>query len=208
MLCKRIIKIIIPITVLLLGVLGINEYNKYKDEQLIDRIRKSEYNPRTMVEVKLEEKRLQEEYNNKVQEQIDKIAEYKRSYEYKLREETRSWRLPLGITVDQLHPIKAELSFYSSLPCENGIYGLKTASGIDMKSNTVANNFLSFFTDVYIEGHGMKEVHDTGSPKYFNGYNKFDVYVPRNPGENTSDYYKRVNNMGRYYAQAYIIKEN
>ena len=48
MLCKRIIKIIIPITVLLLlGVLGINEYNKYKDEQLIDRIRKSEYNPKT-----------------------------------------------------------------------------------------------------------------------------------------------------------------
>ena len=97
MLCKRIIKIIIPITVLLLGVLGINEYNKYKDEQLIDRIRKSEYNPKTMIEVKLEEKRIQEEYDNKVQEEVNKIAEYKRSYEYKLREETKG--SPLHVTV-------------------------------------------------------------------------------------------------------------
>lgn len=75
-----------------------------------------------------------------------------------------------------------------------------------MRSNTVANNFLPFFTDVYIEGYGMKEVHDTGSPRYFNASNKFDVYVPRNPGENDSNYFRRVNSYGRKIVQGYIIK--
>ena len=201
-------KIIMPITVLLLGISGINAYNKYKDEQLIDKMIKLGYSPKAMIDAKIEEEQLKEEYDNKIQEQINKIAEYKRSDEYKLREETSEWRLPLGITVDQLHPIEAKISFYSSLPCENGIYGLKTASGVDMQENTVANNFLPFFTNVYIEGYGMKEVHDTGSPKYFNTYDKFDIYVPRNPGENDSDYYKRVNDMGRQVKKAYIIKEN
>ena len=199
-------KIIIPTIIALLGAYGINTYKQYENNQETYRLAKLGYQPKTIIEARLEEKRKQEEYNNMIQEQINKIVEYKNSYEYQLREETREWRLPLGIDIDQLQPIKAELSFYSSLPCENGIYGLKTASGIDMKSNTVANNFLPFFTDVYIEGHGMKEVHDTGSPKYFNASNKFDVYVPRNMGENDNDYYKRVNNMGRYYVDAYIIK--
>lgn len=202
-------KLIIPITIVsLLGitVISVNSYNNYQNEKLIDKLIELGYKPKDMIESKLEEKRIQEEYNNKVQERINKIAEYKRSEEYKIREETRNWRLPLGITVDQLQPIQAKLSFYTSLPSENGIYGLKTASGIDMREDTVANNFLQFFTDVYIEGYGLKEVHDTGSPKYFNTYNKFDVYIPRNPGESDSDYHRRVNNMGRQTRQAYIIK--
>ena len=205
---KKITKPII-ITTMLLGttVLGLNSYNKHQDDLLIDKIKK-EYNPSAMIETKLEEKRKQEEFDNKVQKQMEVIVEYIGSDEYKLREETRRWRLPLGITVDQLQPIKAELSFYSDLACENGAYGLKTASGTDMQDNTVANNFLPFFTNVYIEGYGMKEVHDTGSPKYFNAYNKFDVYVPRIPGENDTEYYNRTNAKGRHYKQAYIIKES
>ena len=51
-------RIIIPTAVILgLTTFAINEYKDYQNEQLIDRIRKSEYNPQTMLEVKLEEKR-------------------------------------------------------------------------------------------------------------------------------------------------------
>ena len=50
-------RIIIPTAVILgLTTFAINEYKDYQNEQLIDRIRKSEYNPQTMLEVKLEEK--------------------------------------------------------------------------------------------------------------------------------------------------------
>ncbi len=46
-------KVIIPVTVMLgMTVFGIKEYNDYQNKQLINRIRKSEYNPQTMIEVK------------------------------------------------------------------------------------------------------------------------------------------------------------
>ena len=205
MLCKRIIKIIIPITVLLLGVLGINEYNKYKDEQLIDRIRKSEYNPKTMIEVKLEEKRIQEEYNNKVQEEVNKIAEYKRSYEYKLREETRSWRLPLGISVDQLQLRTFKNTAYSSLPEENGGYTV-TCNGEPLVGNIVANNTLPQGTRIYMNGK-IYRVADRGSSR-FNNPNRLDVLVQRLPGEDIDSYRQRVSDYGVKHIQGYIIKES
>ena len=205
MLCKRIIKIIIPITVLLLGVLGINEYNKYKDEQLIDRIRKSEYNPKTMIEVKLEEKRIQEEYDNKVQEEVNKIAEYKRSYEYKLREETRSWRLPLGISVDQLQLRTFKNTAYSSLPEENGGYTV-TCNGEPLVGNIVANNTLPQGTRIYMDGI-IYTVADRGSSR-FNNPNRLDVLVQRLPGEDIDSYRQRVSDYGVKHIQGYIIKES
>ena len=205
MLCKRIIKIIIPITVLLLGVLGINEYNKYKDEQLIDRIRKSGYNPKTMIEVKLEEKRIQEEYDNKVQEEVNKIAEYKRSYEYKLREETRSWRLPLGISVDQLQLRTFKNTAYSSLPEENGGYTV-TCNGEPLVGNIVANNTLPQGTRIYMNGK-IYRVADRGSSR-FNNPNRLDVLVERLPGEDVNSYRQRVSDYGVKYTQGYIIKES
>ena len=201
---KSIMKIVIPIAALLLGVLAINKYNKYKDEQLIDRIMKSEYNPRTMIKIKLEEKRQQEEYNNKVQEQINKIAEYKRSEEYKLREETRSWRLPLGITVDQLQPMTFKNTAYSSLPEENGGYTV-TCNGEPLVGNIVANNILSQGTRIYMDGE-IYTVADRGSSR-FNNPNRLDVLVERLPGENINSYKQRVSDYGVKYVQGYIIKE-
>ena len=207
MLCKRknIIKIIIPITILLLGVLGVNKYNEYENEKLIDRIRKSEYNPRSMIEVKLEEKRLQEEYDNKVREQINKIAEYKRSDEYKLREETRSWRLPLGITVNQLQPRIFKNTAYSSLPEENGGYTV-TCNGEPLVGNIVANNTLPQGTRIYMNGK-IYRVADRGSSR-FNNPNRLDVLVQKLSGEDIDSYRQRVSDYGVKYTQGYIIKEN
>lgn len=205
---KKITKPII-ITTMLLGttVLGLNSYNKHQDDLLIDKIKK-EYNPKTMIETKLEEKRQQEEFNNKIQKQKEELVEYIGSDEYKLREETRSWRLPRGISIDQLQPIMMEISYYSDLAIENSKYGNITATGKTLQNGMIANNHLDFGTNVYIEGEGMKVVEDRGSDKYFSTVAACDVFVPRVLGENNTEYFNRVNAKGRHYKQAYIIKES
>ena len=202
-------KVIIPVTVMLgMTVFGIKEYNDYQNKQLINRIRNSEYNPQTMIEVKLQEKRKQEEMDNKIQKQKEELVEYIGSDEYKLREETRSWRLPRGISIDQLQPIMMEISYYSDLAIENSKYGNITATGKTLQNGMIANNYLDFGTNVYIEGEGMKVVEDRGNSKYFSTVAACDVFVPRISGENNAEYFNRVNAKGRHYKQAYIIKES
>lgn len=112
-----------------------------------------------------------------------------------------------GLSIVSLTKITCNISFYSSLACENGTYGLKTASGVNMNSKTVANNHLPFGTNLYIEGYGHKVVHDTGNEKYFKTIHDFDVYVPRLPNEDDMTYYKRVNDMGRKQVVGYIIEK-
>ena len=97
-----------------------------------------------------------------------------------------------------------ELSFYSDLNCENG-YGNLTASGKTLSDGMIANNYLDFGTNVYIDGYGLKVVEDRGSYKYFNAVNKADVFVPRIQGESDSEYYKRVNMLGRKNVDGYIL---
>ena len=204
---KKIIIPIIATTTLLGTALGLNSYNKYKNELLIDRIKK-EYNPKTMIETKLEEKRKQEEFDSKIQKQKEELVEYIGSDEYKLREETRSWRLPRGISIDQLQPIMMEISYYSDLAIENSKYGNITATGKTLQNGMIANNHLDFGTNVYIESEGMKVVEDIGNSKYFSTVAACDVFVPRISGENNTEYFNRVNAKGRHYKQAYIIKES
>ena len=133
------------------------------------------------------------------------LNEYKNSEEYKLFKVREDLEKELGVDIKKIEPIVCEITYYSSLACENGPYGLKTASGVDMNSKTVANNFLDFGTDLYINGHGHKVVQDTGNKRYFGTVNRFDVYVPRNNNESESSYYNRVNNMGRKTTTGYII---
>lgn len=135
------------------------------------------------------------------------IKDYHNSDEYKMYKLKTKIENETGIKIKELQAITCNITYYSSLACENGKYGLKTASGIMMNGKTVANNFLSFGTDLYINGYGHKVVHDRGSSKHFNTVNRFDVYVPRNSGESDSVYYKRVNNMGRKTVTGYILVE-
>lgn len=207
---KKLDKIII--TAILSGsvlAIGIDTYNKHKSnievEQRIKSIQ-SKYNPRRMLETKLSEIRQQDEFNKSIKEKQQEIVSYLNSDEYKLRESTRHWREPLGISINQLQPITMEISYYSDLNCENG-YGNLTATGKILSPGMIANNHLSFGSKVYIEGEGMKIVEDRGSKKYFPTIASCDVFVPRIKGESDSQYYKRVNNMGRHYKQSYIIKE-
>ena len=198
-------RIIIPTAVILgLTTFAINEYKDYQNEQLIDRIRKSEYNPQTMLEVKLEEIRQKKEMDRKIQEQIDKIAEYKRSEEYKLREETRHWREELGISIDEIKPVTFKTTAYSSLPEENNGYTV-TCNGKPLEGNIVANNTLPQGTKIYLDGE-IYEVGDKGSSRFDNP-NRLDMLIERNPGETDEEYKNRVSEFGVQYIEGYIIKE-
>ena len=197
-------KVIIPAAIMLgITTFGINEYNNYQNEQLIDRIRKSEYNPQTMIEVKLEEKRQQEEMDRKIQEQIDRIAEYKRSDEYKLREETRHWREELGISIDEIEKVKMTVSHYSDLPQHNGGY-VTDVRGNKLTHGTVANNILPLGTNIYMEGE-IYTVNDIGGSN-FNKKNRVDKFVQRLPNESDEEYIKRIWGYGIKNVDAYIIK--
>lgn len=109
-----------------------------------------------------------------------------------------------GFEVGGYSKITFEVSFYSDLNCENG-FGNITATGKTLENGMIANNFLEFGTKVYIEGLGLKTVEDRGSKKYFNAIDKIDVFIPRNHGESDSEYYKRVNNLGRKNIDGYIL---
>ena len=109
-----------------------------------------------------------------------------------------------GVDLIGYSKITFEVSFYSDLNCENG-FGNITATGKTLGDGMIANNFLEFGTKVYIEGLGLKTVEDRGSKKYFNAIDKVDVFVPRINGESDSEYYKRVNNLGRKNIDGYIL---
>ena len=109
-----------------------------------------------------------------------------------------------GIDLIGYSEITFEVSFYSDLNCENG-FGNITATGKTLEGGMIANNFLEFGTKIYIEGLGLKTVEDRGSKKYFNAINKIDVFVPRINGESDSEYYKRVNSLGRKNIDGYIL---
>lgn len=194
-------RIIIPATIMLsITALGIKKYNNYQNEQLIDKVTKSEYNYETMLEAK------QEEINDKnsIAEQIDNAYEDKRSDKYKLIEETKHWREELGISIDEIVPVTFKTTAYTSLPEENGGYET-TCNGEPLEGNIVANNTLPQGTKIYLNGE-IYTVNDRGSSRFDNP-NRIDMLIERNPGETNEEYKNRVSEFGVQYIEGYIIKE-
>lgn len=104
--------------------------------------------------------------------------------------------------------ITFSLTFYSSLPIENGGYADMACGGkiADVKKVIyVANNVYPCGTKIYLEGYGVMTVQDRGG-KGFNSKTRLDVLIPRNAGESDKDYFKRVNDKGRPSVRGYIIK--
>lgn len=153
---------------------------------------------------KVENKQL-ENVDNEVQEQEKNKQEEKEEVKDYTSRTIEELRQKTGLDVIGFEEYTFELSFYSDLNCENG-YGNLTANGEILSEGMIANNFLDFNTKIYMEGYGTKRVTDRGSKKYFNAVNKVDVFVPRKNGELDSEYYRRVNNMGRKNTKGYILK--
>ncbi len=101
-----------------------------------------------------------------------------------------------------------DLTFYTSLPVENGGYTSMACGGkiANVKEIIyVANNVYPCGTQIYLEGYGVMTVKDRGG-KSFDSKTRLDVLIPRNQGESDNNYFKRVNNKGRQKAKGYIVK--
>ncbi|WP_133015016.1 hypothetical protein [Clostridium cuniculi] len=100
--------------------------------------------------------------------------------------------------------IEFELTFYTSLPSENGGYTV-TCLGEELQYGMVANNVLDLGTEIYLDGWGAFTNSDRGGSN-FNTINRLDVLIERNYGESDNEYSKRVNSMGRVKVMGYIVK--
>lgn len=202
---KKFIKIILIVLVMLgVSLFGFDNYIEHqrdlRNEEMLKVLQDKRLDPASIKEDY--QKKL--EMDAKIEAKKKEIADFMNSEEYKEREYIRELKEKHGIESDNYQIMHMELSYYSDLNCENG-YGNITATGEVLTAGMVANNDLSFGTNVYFEGHGMKVVKDRGSEKYFDAVNKFDVFVPRNAGESDDAYYRRVNNMGRVVVKGIIF---
>lgn len=98
-----------------------------------------------------------------------------------------------------------EITFYTSLNCENSKYGAVTCNGNKLRDGMVANNVLPQGTKIKLQGYGVVEVLDRGGSDFDDKY-RLDVFISKNKGESDYEYLRRVNNMGRMRVKGYIIK--
>lgn len=98
------------------------------------------------------------------------------------------------------------LTFYTSLPQENGGYTGINCTGKKLISGMVANNVLPLGTEIYTNEFGTLTVSDRGGNN-FDTIHRLDVYIPRNNGENDREYIKRVNDMGKVTIKGCILKQ-
>ena len=113
----------------------------------------------------------------------------------KKEKELEYWSKVTGKKVIKVTKINANLSFYSSDPSENGGY-TTDCQGNKLKYGTIANNYYSLGTKIYIKDFGLMSVEDRGGC-HFNSWNNFDVFINGN-----MDY---VNSLGLKNKTAWIL---
>lgn len=97
------------------------------------------------------------------------------------------------------------LSFYSTLPEENGGYSnMANGQSIHGASMVVASNYYPIGTKIYLEGWGTMTVSDRGGSD-FNSSSRLDVLIQRNSGESTSSYKARIRALGRRTVSGKIL---
>lgn len=142
------------------------------------------------IEIKKSEisnKTIKENMQSEIDELSNKLEEQKEVSE-KLAEDNANLKKELS----RLR--KFELTYYTSLPIENGGHTI-TAIQTRLRNGVVASNYYTVGTKIEINGK-IYTVEDRGGSE-FNSPNRLDVLVERNYGESDSEYYERVNNMGR-----------
>lgn len=145
-----------------------------------------------------------EDRNTKLKEiERQKQIEFELEQE-RLRQEELE-RIRIEEEKNKIEWIEFELTFYTSLPSENGGYTV-TCLGEPLEYGIVANNVLDLGAEIYLEGWGTFTNADRGGSN-FNTINRLDVLIERNYGESDYEYLKRVNNMGRVKVMGYIVKE-
>lgn len=102
-----------------------------------------------------------------------------------------------------INEIDITLTFYTSLPEENGGFKEINCTGKKLIPGMVANNVFPLGTKIFTNEFGILTVDDRGGNN-FNTKHRLDVYIPRDPEENDYDYIKRVNDMGKMTIKGFI----
>lgn len=160
---------------------------------------------RQLIENKVDKNGMVQDYRlNKFMEQYEKTKV--ENEQKKAEEEVKKQKQLEEQKKNDIEWKEFELTFYSSLNCENG-YGAITSTGHKLFDGVVASNHYKINTKIKLQGWGEVTVLDRGSDKYFNNDYRLDVYIPREPNESDSHYYSRVNKMGRVKVKGTIIKQ-
>ena len=167
------------------------EFQNYQDR----------YNSVLQMGIQLQKQREEEErLRREEEERLRREEEERRKREEQQRIENekkqRSTQTQQGTEVDFI------LTFYTSLPCENGGH-TTTAWGEPLTYGVVASNVYSKGTTIYLEGYGQFVVADRGGSN-FDNYNRLDVFIPKEEGESESQYYERVNALGVVKTKGYV----
>lgn len=112
---------------------------------------------------------------------------------------------------DGYKSVNVVVTFYTSLPSENGGYtGMNAVDGKLGVGSLAAPKDIPFGTTFVIDGLPADTQTNTfvvddrgGAIKWIDSNTmKLDVYISRKQGENDSEYYRRVNNLGVYRVTA------
>ena len=180
--------------------------DKYKVQNVLDRIILKEDLKNETIEKLRQAKELKKAREIAIQEEIKKYEEKQ------TQERIAKANIP---SLVQNHQSRGgnykytkrifKLSFYTSLPSENGGY-TGNCHGQPLKYGMVASNVIPQKTVILLDGFGEMQVLDRGG-KHFNSYDRLDVLIERNKGESNSQYLKRVNDMGRIEKVGYIVEK-
>ena len=109
------------------------------------------------------------------------------------------------IEIEEKEYIEFKLTYYSSDPSEN-IPGMAsvTCEGKKLEEGICASNVYPLGTRIVFNDGTELVVKDRGG-KDFNNYNRIDVFIEREPGEDNRTYLKRVNNLGIKHKTGYVI---
>lgn len=160
-------------------------------------------NDKTLKIIESEKEELQNSLDEALKE-LEKTIEERDEVEAKISQIKKQ----TGVTdFKKVTEVTWEVTYYTDLPQENSYeYGGVNATGEPLEKGMVANNNLPLGTKIYVEGYGLKTVEDRGSDRHFSQLNRIDIFVPRVNGETDSEYYTRVNNLGRDKLKGYIFE--
>ena len=154
--------------------------------------------------IELKQKDIIEKYELKIKNKDVTIDEVNKNLD-KVKQELEEVKEENDELKKELYSlVPLELTYYTSLPEENGGY-TTTAIQTELRHGVIASNYYPIGTKILIEGT-VYTVEDRGSSS-FNSPNRLDVFVERKSGESNSEYAKRVYSMGKKKVKGKIISQ-
>lgn len=178
----------------------VKPYGKKLQEMSDEKIRIKEEEARLKQALLEEAQRLQAIKEQEAKEEAERIKaeEDKKAEEAKAKAKSTASR-------GGGRQVTFELTFYTSLPSENGGYSaMANGKSVTSATNAIASNYYKLGTTISLTGLGTYVVQDRGGSS-FNSSTRLDVLIPRRDGEGDSAYKTRVRNMGRVKVVGYIF---